>query len=159
MAALEKYTVPVTADQFQQAAFEDRIPVKYTDCEKIAAVAEEACSSGGFFTIGTMVRGMGYVVNAYDKDEEILANFVINRPVEAEDRKIPTMAWIRHKFKMLNHAYKSNAIKQMHKIIENHIRDGGTWEYAGNNDSIHFELKVNGFIKARHSFYRDDLFI
>lgn len=159
MSELDRYTVPVTADQFQAACFEDRFPVTYADCERIAKVTEECCSDGGFFTIGTMVRGMGYVLTAYDRLEKIMANIVINLPVEAENRKIPQLSWLRHKFKLIGHDFKSNNIRQMYKIIENHIRDGGTWEYTETKDSIHFELKANGFIKGKHSFYREDLFI
>lgn len=159
MSAIDRYTRPLTADEFQKAAFEDRVPVSYTDCEKIAKVSEEVCKDGGYYTIGAMVRGMGYVVTAYTKEDEIAAAFIINRPVESEDRKIPTMSWLRHKFKSIGHDHKSNCIKQMSKIIENHIRDGGTWEYLSTNECIQFELKSNGATRSKHTFYQEGLFI
>lgn len=156
---LDKYTTPLNADVFQQALFQDRFPVTYSDCQDVATITEEACAVGGYYTIANMANGKGHVLQAFDKDNQIIANFVINRPTEAENRRIPTFPWLRVKFKAIGYDFKDKVIRQTHKQIENHIRDGGYWVYKDSHNGFHIELFTRDQLAASLSYYKVEKFL
>lgn len=155
----EKYITPLDADQFQQALFEDRFPVTYHDCEQVAKITEYAIEEKGHYTIEGMRNDMGYVISAYDAAGLIIANFVINRPVEAENRRIPTRSWLRMKFKSIGRDFKDRDIKNTHKEIELHVRDGGTWELLEAPSTLSFELSIRGKIKSKLMFFEEGVLL
>lgn len=155
----DKYKTPLNADQFQQALFEDRFPVTYHDCEQVAKITEEACSQGGYYYIHSMANDAGHVVSAFNDKDHIIAEFIINRPVEAENRRIPTKPWLRVKFKSIGYDYKDRAIKNTLKEIEAHVRDGGTWELLTAPDTLVFELSIRGKLRSKLTFYKENIFL
>lgn len=156
---LDKYTTPLNADEFQAALFADRFPVSYHDCENIAKLTEETCRWDGYFTIGLVKGNKTYVINAYNKNNEMLANYVINQPEISKDRKIPSFDWVANRFYGIGYKPGCLEIKQTHKQIESHLRDGGSYEYFTSGGCVRFDLKIRGQIKASLIFYKEELFI
>lgn len=156
---IEIYTTPLSADEFQQALFEDRFPVTYHDCEKVATIIEQALAEDGYYTIEAMRDDLGHIVTAYSKDKTIIAYFVINRPTVAENRRIPSVPWLRMKFKKLGYDFKYRGIRSVAKEIEAHIRDGGTWVLLEAPDTIVFELSIRDKVKTKLTYYKEDLFL
>lgn len=153
----DRYTTPLDPDQFQKALFQDGFPVPYASCEDVSKVADEAIKAGGYYTIDIIANGKGYVVQAFDNEGLVIANYVINRPEESDFRRIPTFPWLRHKFKCIGYDFKDKIIRQTHKLIESHIRDGGTWEYKDSPTGFHIELRILGQLKISQSFYKIEL--
>lgn len=156
---MERYNTPLDADEFQQALFVDRFPVTYHDCQQVAKIIDEALAVDGFYTIEAMTNGAGHVVTAYNKAEEIIAHFVINRPVEAENRRIPAFTWLRLRFKEIGMDFKDPTIREMYKKIERHVRDGGTWDLTKSPGQLRFEFTMRKQIVALHTFFQEEIFV
>lgn len=155
---MDKLKSPLSADLLQQSLFADRFPVTYHDCERISLLIDEALETGGFFTMQPFANDMGHVVTGYNPKEEVIGQVIINRPVEAENRRIPSLPWLRHKFKGIGYDFKDPTIRETLKKIERHIRDGGTWDHAIGEGFLRFELSFRGKLFASFTFYVEDKF-
>lgn len=159
MSNFDTYKTPLDVDLFHKALFEDRFPVTRRDCVQVAQLTEDVCSKGGSYTIGCMANDVGYVINAYNSDQELVANYVINRPTIAPNRRIPTYSWLRAKFKEIGVTSDETIIRSTMKLIENNIRAGGTMDFRISSNSIHFELGMKGIKCAELSYYKQDLYL
>lgn len=152
---LEKHTKALTADALHTALFQDGFPVTYHDCELIAKITEDVCTGDGFYTMGEMADDKGHVVTAYDSKGFVKANFVINRPEISPQRKIPTLRYIRNRFTIIGYLPNDPIIRETHRQIERHIRDGGTWELFSGLGSVSIELSNRNKVKSRVTHYSE----
>lgn len=147
---------PVTADELFQNCKADGIPVSYHHCKTIASVSEECINQGGFYNILSRANDQGNVLNFFDNKGELTQSFVIRRPEISRDRKIPKLNWLKQFFFNIGYSADRIEIKYIHRIIESHIRDGGTWLPTFNDKMIIIVLKMNGQVKTHLEFHREE---
>lgn len=147
---------PLTPDELFQSCAQDGIPVTYHQCKTIADLSSKCIKSGGWYNI-LQLAGGGNVVNFFDKEGNVTENIRLRQPEIAKDRKIPKLNWLKEYFKTIGYDGTRIEIKYIHRIIESHIRDGGSWNTACNDRTLIFVLKYNKQVKAHFEFHREDL--
>lgn len=147
---------PVTADELFQSCAADGIPVTYHQCKVIAKLSVECITKGGWYNI-LQLAGGGNVINFFNQEGDVTENIRLRAPDISRDRKIPKLNWMRDLFAQIGYDSDRIEIKYIHRIIESHIRDGGTWTPACNDRTIVFILKMNGSVKSHHEFHREDV--
>lgn len=145
----------LTADELFQNCAADGLPVSYHQCKVIAELSEKCIGNGGFYNILSRPEGQGNVLTFFNNKGELTENIIIRKPEESRERKIPKLNWLKQFFANIGYNKDRIEIKYIQRIIESHIRDGGTWSGSFNDNSIMFILKMNGSIKAHMEFRRE----
>lgn len=145
---------PFTADELFQNCAADKIPVPYHQCKVLAELSHDTINKGGFYNILTRKDG-GNVLTFFNNQGELLNAIVLNRPEIAKDRKIPKLNWLKQYFANIGYAKDRIEIKYIHRVIESHIRDGGSWTTALNDTTLVFILKMHGQVKSHLEFRRE----
>lgn len=145
---------PFTADELFQNCAADKIPVPYHQCKVLAEISRETISRGGFYNILTRKDG-GNVLTFFNSQGELLNAVALNKPEIAKDRKIPKLTWLKRYFGNIGYAPDRIEIKYIQRIIESHIRDGGSWTTALNDNTVIFVLKIHGQVKSHMEFHRE----
>lgn len=155
--ALFRLTEPVDMGVLIQKCFEDGIPLTNHQARAIEIMSIETTKKGGFYTLANMTNGEGSVFIFYNKEGDILHNVVLNFPNASPDRKIPRRQWLKNFFEHIDYAPDRLEIKMMFRLIESHVRDGGSWTSSMSGNSIHFVLRMNDKVKSRFDFHKEDL--
>lgn len=148
---------PLTATELFQSCAADGLPVTYHQCKQIAKLSEECIRDGGWYNILSIADGNGNVVNFFNSEGELLQNYRLRRPEISRDRKIPTLNWLRDVFEKYGYDKDRLEVKYIHRIIDSHIRDGGSWTPLLNDHCFVVDLKMNGVIKGHFEFHRENL--
>lgn len=144
-----------TADELFQNCAADKIHVTYHQCKELAKLSEECIARGGFYNILSRGEGQGSVLTFFNNKGDLTSAVALNQPAIAKDRKIPKLNWLKQYFRNIGYDQDRVEIKYIHRIIESHIRDGGSWLTTMNNHTIVFTLKMNGAVKSHMEFHRE----
>lgn len=146
----------ISADDLFQSCAYDNIPIGYHQAEGLEALSRKVIEAGGFYIMLAKAEDKGYTFNFFDVSGELTDVVNINMPEISKDRKIPKLNWLKSAFvQTLNYPEDHIEIKYMHRIIDNHIRNGGTWQLTLNDDTIIITLKMNGLIKGHYEFHNE----
>ncbi len=145
---------PFTADELFQNCAADKIPVPYHQCKVLAEVSRDTIANGGFYNILTRKEG-GNVLTFFNNQGELLNAIVLNKPDISKDRKIPKLNWLKRYFTNIGYDKDRIEIKYIQRIIESHIRDGGSWSTTFNDETLLFVLKIHGQVKSHLEFHRE----
>lgn len=146
---------PFTADELFQNCAGDKIPVSYHQCKQLAEIAEKCISRGGFYNILSRGADQGSVLTFFNNQGDLTNAISLNRPEISRDRKIPKLNWLKRYFGNIGWAADRIEIKYIQRIIESHIRDGGSWETTFNDNTVIFILKMRGQVKSHMEFHRE----
>jgi len=146
---------PFTADELFQNCAADQIPVSYHQCKELAKISHKCIENGGFYNILSRIDGGGNVLTFFNNQGDLTNAVTLNRPEISKERKIPKLNWLKQHFANIGYDKDRIEIKYVHRIIESHIRDGGTWTTALNDTSIVFILKMHGQVKSHMEFHKE----
>lgn len=155
--ALFRLTVPLDMGVLIQKCFEDGIPLTNHQARAIELLAKETTDKGGFYTLANRAGGQGSVFIFYNKEGDITENVVLNFPNVSVERKIPSRQWLKDFFSYIGYAPDRLEIKMMFKLIDSHVRDGGSWTSSVGGNTIYFVLRMNEYVKSRYEFHKEDL--
>jgi len=145
----------ILADDLFQSCAEDGIPVSYHQAQGVERISRECVENDGFYTMVSKTKEAGYVFSFFDTRGELTNTININMPVIAKNRKIPKLNWLKQLFINIGYAADHITIKYMHRIVESHIRDGGTWNITFNDDTVVIILKMNDVVKGHYEFHEE----
>lgn len=146
---------PFTADELFQNCAGDKIPVTYHQCKQLAELATHCIERGGFYNILSRGVDQGSLLTFFNNQGDLTNAITLNRPEISRDRKIPKLNWLKQHFANIGWAADRIEIKYIHRMIESHIRDGGSWESTFNDQCIVFTLMMRGQIKSHMEFRRE----
>lgn len=146
---------PFTADELFQNCAGDKIPVTYHQCKQLAEVAQKCIDGGGFYNILSRGYGEGSLLTFFNNQGDLTNAIALNRPEVSKDRKIPKLNWLKQYFTNIGYAPDRVEIKYIQRIIESHIRDGGSWTTTVNDKTIVFILKMHDKVKSHMEFHRE----
>lgn len=144
-----------TAEELFQNTLADGVPVPFHQCKQLARVAQECIDRGGFYNILSRGVDQGSLLTFFNNQGDLTNAIALNRPEISKDRKIPKLNWLKQFFANIGYDKDRIEIKYIQRIIESHIRDGGSWTSTMNDQTIVFTLKMNGKVKSHLEFHRE----
>lgn len=145
----------ILADDLFQSCAQDDLPVSYHQAQGVEAMSRECIEAGGFYIMLPKANDKGHLINFFDNQGNFTKGINVTRPEVSKDRKIPKLNWMKQLFASIGYAPDSVQIKLTHKLVESHLRDGGSWNVTVNDDTIVIILKMNDIIKAHYEFHEE----
>lgn len=155
--ALGAMTTVIDMGQLLEACHQDGIPLTNHQAREIEKISRECIDLKGFYTMNNKLFGKGTVFTFYTEEGLVTHNINLTLPEIDPTRKIPSRAIVQHWFEGLGYHAKRIEIDTMHKLIESHIRDGGSYDRFNNHRVLTFTLRMNGKVKSRYEFFPEDL--
>jgi hypothetical protein len=155
--ALGAMTTPIEMGILLQASYEDGIPLTNHQAREIARISEKCIQIDGFYTMNNMTDGKGTVFTFFNREGLILSTIILNFPNVAVERKIPSLRDVKTWFNYIGYHNERIEIKMLQTLIESHIRDGGSFNHFITSNALTFTLRMNGHVKSRYEFMREDL--
>lgn len=158
--ALEPMTTVIPMDQLMEASFQDGIPITNHQAREIENISRQVTESGGFYIMNNIVKNYeftGTVFTFFNDKSEVVKLITLNFPHVAANRKIPKRSVVNAWFDYIGYNSERIERKIVHKLIDSHVRDGGTFERRNSDQHISITLLMNGQVKTRLEFFREDL--
>lgn len=154
---IEHLRTKFTIDQLMENCYADGIPLTNHQAREIVRISDHTIDAGGFYIMNQLVDNTGTSFMFYNAKGELVQSIILRLPNIAKDRKIPSLKWLTNLFSHIDYHDERIEIKLTHKLIESHIRDGGTWTSAINGNTVIFIFKMNGKVKSHLEFHKEDL--
>jgi hypothetical protein len=155
--AIHHMTQPISIDQLMQNCFADGIPLTKHQARALVALVDDTLAKKGFYTMAQKANGKGTVFCFYNAEGDMIDVVSLNVPEISKERKIPTRKWLEDFFEHIGYHKDRLEVKFTAKLLESHIRDGGSWTSAMNGDTIIFVLKMANRVKTHIEYHREDL--